>query len=263
MFKYLELPKYITNEFTAQAKKYCVCVPVINEGDKIRKQLERMTVAKISDYADIIICDGGSNDDSLNREFLQANHVSALLTKQDTGKLSAQLRMGYYYALNNRSYAGIVTIDGNNKDSVENIIDIIAKLEDGYDLIQGSRFIPGGKAINTPLIRHLAVKFIHIPAISHIAGFKYTDTTNGFRGYSRKFLEDPRVEPFRKIFDSYELLAYLSVRAPQLGYKVTEVPVCRSYPPKGKIPTKISFVKGNSKLLSILNDLYKHRYDPE
>ena len=171
--------------------------------------------------------------------------------------------MGYYYALTQRNYAGIVTIDGNNKDSVENIIDIIGQLENGYDLIQGSRFIKGCKAINTPFIRHLSVKFIHIPVISHIAGFKYTDTTNGFRGYSRKFLEDDLVEPFRDIFDTYELLAYLSVRAPQLGYRITEVAVCRSYPPKGKVLTKISFFKGNSQLLGTLWELYKHKYDPK
>lgn len=263
MFKYIELPKYAVNEFFPQTKKYCVCIPVINEGDKIRQQLERMTLAKISNHVDIIICDGGSTDGSLDVDFLSANNVSALLIKQDTGKLSAQLRMGYYYALIKSNYDGIVTIDGNNKDSVENIIDIVAKLEEGYDFVQGSRFIPGGKAINTPLIRHLAVKLIHIPTVSYISGFKYTDTTNGFRGYSRRFLEDPRVQPFRKIFDSYELLAYLSVRAPQLNYRVIEVPVSRSYPYKGKIPTKISFVRGNLDLLSILYDLYKRNYNPK
>ncbi|WP_150465677.1 glycosyltransferase family 2 protein [Francisella sp. SYW-2] len=263
MYSIKEIPNHNIKEFFTQKKEYCVCIPVINEGDKIRKQLERMSNADISSYVDIIICDGGSSDGSLDDVFLRKNNVRVILEKKDTGKLSAQLRMGYYYALEKCSYKGIVTIDGNNKDSVENIRDIVDKLEEGYDLIQASRFIPGGEAINTPLIRHLAVKLIHIPAISYMAGFKYTDTTNGFRGYSRKFLEDSRVEPFRNIFQSYELLAYLSVRAPQLGYKVIETPVCRKYPPKGKIPTKISFVKGNSKLLSILKDLYLHKYDPK
>ena len=259
----MEIPQYKTQEFTLQLKKYCVCIPVINEGDKIRKQLERMSDTNIHNYADIIICDGGSSDGSLDIQFLKTHKVSALLTKEDKGKLSAQLRMGYYYALIKRNYTGIVTIDGNNKDSVENIIDIIHKLENGYDLVQGSRFTPGGNAINTPLIRHLAVKLIHIPAISYISGFKYTDTTNGFRGYSRKFLEDQQVEPFRNIFDSYELLGYLSVRAPQLGYRVIETHVTRSYPASGKTPTKISFIKGNSKLISILYDLYKQKYNPK
>jgi dolichol-phosphate mannosyltransferase len=263
MFKYTEVPEYSIQEFALQTKKYCVCVPIINEGDKIRKQLERMTAAGIHNYADIIICDDNKANDSPEIELLKKNNVSVLLIKKSSGRLSTELRAGYYYALTKRNYNGIVTIDGNNKDSVENIINIVKKLEEGYDFIQGSRFIPGGKAINTPLLRHIAIKLIHVPIISHIGGYKYTDTTNGFRGYSRKFLEDPRVEPFRAIFESYELIAYLSVRAPQLGYKVTEIPVTRSYPSKGKTPTKISPIKGNAKLLSILYNSYKHRYDPK
>ena len=52
----------------------------------------------------------------------------------------------------------------------------IKKLEEGYDFIQGSRFIEGGQAINTPISRHLAVKFIHAPVISFTAKEKFTDT---------------------------------------------------------------------------------------
>ena len=51
---------------------------------------------------------------------------------------------------------------------------------------------------------------------------------------------------------TYELLAYLSVRATQLGYKACEIPVTRAYPKTGKTPTKISFFKGNGKLMEIL-----------
>ena len=51
---------------------------------------------------------------------------------------------------------------------------------------------------------------------------------------------------------TYELLAYLSVRADQLGMKTCEIPVTREYPAAGKVPTKISFWKGNSELLKIL-----------
>ena len=51
---------------------------------------------------------------------------------------------------------------------------------------------------------------------------------------------------------TYELLAYLSVRATQIGYKACEIPVTRAYPKKGKTPTKISFFKGNSELIFYL-----------
>ena len=109
-----------------------------------------------------------------------------------------------------RNYAGVVTIDGNNKDGINKVIDFIEKLKEGYDYIQGSRFIKGGTERNTPPIRLFAIKCIHAPIISFICKKKYTDTTNLFRGYSMKYLKDNRVQPFRKIFKSYELSTYLS-----------------------------------------------------
>ena len=256
-----EVPNYSTEELNIKKTKYCLCIPVINEGEKIRYQLERAKKNSIDKLVDIIICDGGSVDESLEVNFLRKMGVSVLLTKKDRGKLSAQLRMGYAYALE-RGYEGIITIDGNGKDNIEAVSNFIKELENGYDMIQGSRYLPGGKAINTPKLRHIAVKFLHIPIVSFSAKFKYTDTTNGYRGYSKKYLIDERVQPFRNIFDTYELLAYLSVRAPQLGLKTKEIPVERIYPAKGKIPTKISFFKGNYILLKILWESLTHKYNP-
>ena len=60
----------------------------------------------------------------------------------------------------------------------------------------------------------------------------------------------------------YELLAYLSIRATQLGLKACEVPVTRAYPATGKTPTKITGFKGNSDLLKILLAAMAGKYDP-
>lgn len=256
--KFNQIPKHKKEILREKSTKYCVIVPVINESERIQTQLKKMK--NISKDIDIIIADGGSTDGSLELEFLKNCNVRALLIKQDKGKLSAQLRMAYKFALD-EGYEGIVTVDGNGKDSVESIYEFIKRLDDGYDMIQGSRFIPGGAAINTPKIRHFAVKLIHIPAVSLIAGFKYTDTTNGYRGYSKKYLEHSEVEPFRDIFDTYELLAYLSVKAPRLGLKTCEVPVTRTYPADGKVPTKISSFRGNFLLIEILWHLTTGKYN--
>lgn len=252
-----QVPAYKLQEFKPKVHKYCVCVPVINEGSKIQKQLQKIHDLR-GDF-DLIILDGGSTDGSLEEPFLRGMDVKALLTKQDKGKLSAQLRMGFAYALK-ENYDGIITVDGNNKDSVENIPDFIQKLEEGYDFVQGSRYVPGGVEINTPLSRKLAIKLMHAPFISFVSGFHYTDTTNGFRAHSTKLLLDNRLQPFRDVFETYELLGYLSVQAPKLGYKVTEIPVSRVYP-KGKVPTKISPLKGNLLLIKILLNLYMKKYD--
>jgi len=255
-----QIPKAKYTEIKQKSKDYCLIIPVINEGERIQNQLKKLV--PYTNYVDIIIADGGSTDDSLNLDFLKSVNVSSLLVKEDTGKLGSQLRIAYSYALK-QGYEGIITMDGNNKDGVEAIPNFINELKNGVDFIQGSRFVKGGVAINTPKSRHFAIKLIHAPFISLIAKEKFTDTTNGYRGYSRKYLLDERVLPFRDVFSTYELLAYLSVRASQLGMKTSEIPVTRAYPSDGHIPTKISSFSGNFELIKILFKLWSGEYNPK
>lgn len=245
------VPNFNCFEYAQKQHDYCVLIPIINEGDRIKRELERAAAHGVHEVADIIICDGGSSDGCTEEQGLRALQVNALLVKDDIGKQGAQLRMGFHFAVN-RGYKGVITIDGNDKDSIEDVPKFIEKLEEGYDLIQGSRFIKGGVAENTPFTRLVAVRLIHAPVISLTAGQWFMDTTNAYRGYSMRYLTDERVQVFRDIFMTYELLAYLSVRATQIGMKACEIPVRRSYPKTGKTPTKISFFKGNSELMKIL-----------
>ena len=216
LYKDIEgVPNFESNEYTEKKTKYCICIPIINEGERIKNELKRAQENNIDKMADIIICDGGSTDGSTDRNILEDLGVNTLLIKKDKGKQGAQLRMGIYWALK-RGYEGIITIDGNNKDSIEDVPKFIEKLEEGYDFIQGSRFIKGGQAINTPFIRTISVRLLHAPVISLTAHKWYTDTTNAYRAYSKKYLEHPNVEPLRDIFMTYELLAYLSVKTKNL-----------------------------------------------
>lgn len=256
------VPRFEDMEYAGKSKEYVVLIPVINEGDRIIKELERAYRNHVADYADLVICDGGSTDGSTKESVLRKLRVNTLLVKQDTGRQGTQLRMGIWWALQ-RGYKGIITIDGNNKDSIEDVPRFIEKLEEGYDFVQGSRFIKGGKAINTPFMRIVSVKLIHAPIISLTARQKFTDTTNAYRAYSVKYLQDEQVQPLRDIFVSYELLAYLSVRATQIGMKACEIPVTRTYPKTGKTPTKISFFKGNGELMRILFKNARGEYKPK
>ena len=255
------VPDFECHEYEEKKNKYCLCIPIINEKENIRLELHRGRVNKIHTMCDIIICDGGSTDGGTDEDMMRSFGVNTLLVKKGPGKQGAQLRMGFWWALK-RGYEGIITIDGNNKDSIEDVVHFIEKLDEGYDFVQGSRFIEGGQAINTPLSRHIAVKFIHAPVISLTAKEKFTDTTNNFRAYSKKYLTHPLVQPFRNVFKTYELLAYLSTRASQLKLKTCEIPVTRAYPNSGKVPTKISPIKGNSELMKILLANAAGRYNP-
>lgn len=245
------VPCFTEEAYAPKSTKYCILIPIINEGERIKKELLKAQENGIDRLCDIIICDGGSTDGCTDNELLKSLGVNTLLTKCDKGKQGAQLRMGFYWAIE-RGYDGFITIDGNNKDSIEDVPKFVQKLDEGYDFVQGSRFIKGGKAVNTPLMRFISVRLIHAPVISLTAHQWFTDTTNAYRAHSKKYITDPRVKPFRDVFMTYELLAYLSVRASQLKMKACEVPVTRQYPKNEKTPTKISPFKGNAELMKIL-----------
>lgn len=255
------VPAYTKAEFAEKKSRYCLLIPVINEGERILAELDRAAATGVTRLCDVALCDGGSTDGSMDQAGLARRGVNTLLVKTGPGKQGAQLRMGIAWALE-RGYEGVLTIDGNNKDSIESVPLFLAKLKEGYDLVQGSRFIKGGRAVNTPPSRYAAVRLIHAPVISLAAGQWFTDTTNAYRAYSRAYLTHPAVQPLREVFVGYELLAYLSIRATQLGLKACEVPVTRAYPKTGATPTKIKGMRGNADLLKILFRALAGRYNP-
>jgi dolichol-phosphate mannosyltransferase len=254
-----EVPESEIKRFRPRTHEYVLVIPVINEGDRIRRQLR--AIYQLKPLVDVVLADGGSTDGSLDIDFLSANGCRAILTKKGPGKLGAQLRMAYAWALD-EGYQGIITVDGNGKDGVEAIDAFVEKLQAGFDYIQGSRYIAGGHAINTPIDRKIGGRFIHAPLLSLFGRHWYTDTTNGFRGYSARYLSDPRVAPFRSVFGGYELLFYLTVRAGQLGYRVVEIPVTRAYPSGEKPPTKISGFRARLDIFRELVAAATGRFNP-
>ena len=254
-----QVPAFTADEFAPRAADYCVCVFVINENGKLHKQLAAMREHAAG--LDVVVADGGSTDGSTDRDKLRSLGVNTLLTKTGPGKLGAQMRMAFAWALD-RGYRGVISMDGNGKDGPDALPRVVEKLEAGYDHVQGSRFVRGGVSENLPLSRWLGVRLLHAPLVSLASRFRYTDTTNGFRGYSRRLLEDPCVAAFRNVFVGYELHYYLAIRAARLGFRVCEIPVARRYPAHGPTPTKISPVRGNLRVLRCLFAACLGHYNP-
>jgi dolichol-phosphate mannosyltransferase len=256
----VEVPAYEVHQLEPRRTRYAILIPVINEGERLLNQLRGMEF--LAGKGDIIIGDGGSSDSSGDPLTLRNFPVRTLLVKRGPGKLSAQMRMLLDYAVK-EGYEGFVFIDGNGKDGVEAIPAFFEALDQGFDYVQGSRYMPGGEELNTPWDRHVAVTFLHAPLISLAARFRYTDTTNGFRALSRRVVLDPRVQPFRDVFDTYNLHYYLSVRIPRLGFRVKELPVRRVYPAKGALPSKIGGTRAKLSILRLLLLAVLGRYNPK
>jgi dolichol-phosphate mannosyltransferase len=243
------VPSYSIHEFKPKNTRFALVIPVINESHRIISQLEKIEL--INPDIDIIIADGGSTDES--SVFFQKgyHHLRTLLTKRGYGRLSSQLRMAFHYCID-QGYEAVITMDGNGKDGPEGINVIAQALDKGFDFVQGSRFIKGGMAFNTPVTRYVAIRLIHAPITSFATGRWFTDTTNGFRGYRVQALTNKKISLFRDVFVGYELLAYLPIRMCKTGYKVCEVPVTRIYPEGKMVPTKIHGIRSQFEILGIL-----------
>ena len=245
------VPSYETYEFDAKKNLYCICVFVINEGEKLLNQLKMMS-SICSGLVDVVVADGGSTDGSTDHDTLKRLGVNTLLVKTGEGKLGSQMRMAFDWALN-RGYEGVVVVDGNGKDGMDAIPSFVEELKNGVDHVQGSRFIKGGYHENTPKSRLWGLKLLHVPLMRLASGFKYTDTTNGFRAYSARLLASDKLNIFRDCFAGYELHYYLAIEAARQKFRCSEIPVSRVYPAQGKVPTKISGVRGN---LTVIQKLF-------
>jgi hypothetical protein len=62
---------------------------------------------------------------------------------------------------------------------------------------------------------------------------------------------------------TYELHYYLAHRAPELGFRTTEIPVSRVYPSGETAPTKIHSWRAKTDLLRQLLRACLHKYDPK
>ena len=89
----------------------------------------------------------------------------------------------------------------------------------GYDVVCPSRFIEGGLIKNCPLIKYLIVKIVSL-SLFYFSKIKIKDPTNGFRMFSKKFINKHSIESKVGFAYSLELL----IKAKKNNHKIIEIP---------------------------------------
>jgi len=249
-------PRFEVVELAAKRSRYCLVVTVWNEGERFRRQLERME--PYAGTVDVVVADWRSLDGSTDPDLLRRHRVRTLL-QTDEGGLGTAVRLGLAYAID-EGYDGVVTVDGNGKDGVDAIPRFVDHLEHGWDFVQGSRFLPGGEHANTPLERQVGIRLLVAPLLSLAAGRYITDPTNGFRAMSRRYLTDPSIQPIRAVFVRFNLQLYLVSKAAR--FRFVEIPVVRIYPEGESVPTKIADFETKMLFVRELLATLRGKYDP-
>jgi dolichol-phosphate mannosyltransferase len=221
-----------------------VCPVAYNENIKLKRVIERFLKSPMRSRADYCVVDDCSTDGTSEMIRSFAGEGVTTIRHATQRGVGAAIRTAIRHAQQN-GYDIIVIMAGNDKDNPDEIPQLVKPiLEDGYDLVQGSRYKGAvGSGGDMPFYRKVATR-LHPLLMSFFTGAKITDSTNGFRAFRLAIVNDGRMDIDQSWLDAYELEPYLMYKTITLGYKFTEVFVTKVYPPKQQGYTKMKPLLG-------------------
>ncbi|MBI5023669.1 MAG: glycosyltransferase family 2 protein [Candidatus Omnitrophica bacterium] len=224
--------------------KILVCPVAFNENVKLRSAIERFLKSPARDRADYLIVDDASTDGTTEMIHSFAARGVQTIRHENRGGVGAAIRTAIKYAISH-GYEVLVIMAGNDKDNPDEIPRLIDPIiREGYDLVQGSRYLsPEGAGGDMPFYRKVATR-LHPMLMSLVVGKKLTDSTNGFRAFQLSIFENKAIDVDQDWLDHYELEPYLLYKAITLGCKFREAPVTKIYPPRKLGYTKMRPIVG-------------------
>ncbi len=201
--------------------KLSIIMPVYNEGSVIEKTVSRVEKAVNYPHELLIIYDMEEDNTVLPVKKLQNKFKNIKLIKNIYGKgaLNA-LKTG----LKKASGDAMCVMMADLTDDPKVVNEMMKKFQQGTDLIAASRYMKGGHQTGGPLLKQLMSRGAGL-SLHYLAGIPTHDATNSFKMYSKKFLNNTKIESN----GGFELGIELTVKAHFNGYKVSEVPTTWTY----------------------------------
>ena len=191
-----------------------IVIPAYNEEAALPAVLKEL--AAHAPEHDVLVVDDGSSD--ATSEVARAAGVTLAPLAFNLG-IGGALRTGFRYAVAH-DYDRAVQFDADGQHDPTEIATILRALEDGADLVVGSRFAADQTSYRVGFVRGGAMRLLRL-AVGLLAGQSFSDTSSGFRAFSRPMLEFfARSYPV-EYMDSVEAL----LLACYAGYTIVETPV--------------------------------------
>ncbi len=191
-----------------------VIVPALNEQETVAG-----VVAGITEHpgVDVLVVDDGSSD----RTGTAARSAGAIVLRHPFNLgVGAALRTGFRYA-QARGYDVAMQIDADGQHDPEEATRLLEAIAEGADLAVGSRFADGSGTYEVSAGRRFSMRVLS-RILSRRVGRPITDTTSGFRAFSRRAIELFALQyPSAYLSDTVESLLI----AHDNGLRIVEVPV--------------------------------------
>ena len=192
-----------------------IIIPAYNEEQSLPGVLKEL--AEQTPQYDVLVVSDGSVDRTAELARAAGVHVAELPFNLGIG---GALRTGFTYAVRN-DYDQAVQFDADGQHDPLAVAKLLEPLVAGADMVIGSRFAQGGAVTyEVSGVRRRAMKVLQ-RLVRRLVGQEFTDTSSGFRAFSRSMLEFFAVTYPVEYMDSVEAL----VLACNAGFKVEETPV--------------------------------------
>ena len=189
--------------------KVLVIIPAYNEEENILRVVRQLEAANTGcDYVVINDCSKDSTP-----KILDVNKINHIDLPVNLG-LTGAVQTGYKYAYEN-NYDAAIQFDGDGQHLPEYIPALVKEIENGYDIVIGSRFVDVKKHMSARMLGSRLITAM----IKLTTGQKINDPTSGMRIINRKLIKDYAYELNRK--PEPDTLAYQMKK----GFKVKEIQV--------------------------------------
>lgn len=144
----------------------------------------------------------------------------------------------------------IIPVMGDLSDDPEDIPELVRKIEEGYDIAYGSRFIEGGGTDGYPEAKMVANRAFN-NCVRLLFGVRHKDVTNAFKAYRREVLDSIGIDNLEA--NGFDLTVEIPLKAHIMGFKSIEVPVTWHGRKRGEAKLKLSEngTKYGKRLLSL------------
>jgi glycosyltransferase involved in cell wall biosynthesis len=183
-------------------------IPALNEARNIGWVLSRLP-----DCVDeVVVVDGRSTDGTIAAA-LRVRPDSTIVYERTVGK-GAALRAGFAQARGEV----VVMLDADGSMNPAEITRYVAKLQDGYDLVKGSRFLPSGGTTDISRLRNIG-NLALLAIANRLYGSAFTELCYGFMAFRRDALRRLALTA-----DGFEIETQIVAHALRAGLRVAEVP---------------------------------------